>query len=198
MAKCSIEGCEKDAVARGFCQTHYMRWRKHGDATKVSRVALKGKSLRERFDCQAVKKYGCWDWIGHKDKKGYGRILVEGKIQLAHRVSWELANGPVPNGLLVLHRCDNPSCTNPEHLFVGTQKDNIDDMVNKGRDRRGHPILKGIANGATFLSDDDVYAIREWNGSLKEAAAHYRISYGQIWNIRTRRSWKHLPERNTS
>jgi len=76
---------------------------------------------------------GCWGWVGSIDHFGYGQIQHEGKVQPAHRVSWVLARGPIPDGLCVLHRCDNPPCTNPEHLFLGTKKDNMMDAARKGR-----------------------------------------------------------------
>lgn len=197
MAKCSMDGCEKEVVSRGFCGTHYMRWRKHGDAAKVSRVALKGKGLRDRYECQAIKKDGCWDWSGHKDKKGYGRIMVDGKIRLAHRVSWELHERLLKPGEQVLHRCDNPSCTNPEHLFVGSQKDNIRDMWAKGRAKPGKINSVGSANGSSRLTSDDVYAIRASKEPTRYLAAFYGIHPTHVWNIRARRSWKHLPEKET-
>ena len=75
----------------------------------------------------------CWIWTAHKYPKGYGQFGFNGKVTAAHRVSWILHYGPIPEGLLVCHRCDNPSCVNPEHLFLGTAKDNAEDMGRKGR-----------------------------------------------------------------
>ena len=75
----------------------------------------------------------CWEWIAFKNKDGYGLFGYNGKNQKAHRVSWQLHNGPIPDGLCVLHKCDNPSCVNPNHLFLGTNADNIKDRVNKNR-----------------------------------------------------------------
>ena len=72
----------------------------------------------------------CWEWRGLRDKHGYGR---KGPYKTTHRLAWEWANGPVPAGMCVLHRCDNPPCCNPDHLFLGTQADNLADMVAKGR-----------------------------------------------------------------
>ncbi len=78
---------------------------------------------------------GCYLWTGKKNKNGYGRIKVNGKEQAAHRVSYAIANGAIPDGMCVLHRCDTPACVNPEHLFAGTVIDNLRDMHAKGRAR---------------------------------------------------------------
>lgn len=79
----------------------------------------------------------CWPWIGGVDHFGYGRIYDHGTSYQVHRVVYELEHGPIPDGLLVLHRCDNPPCVNPAHLFLGTNQDNVNDMLQKGRERRG-------------------------------------------------------------
>ncbi len=93
---------------------------------------------------------GCWLWTATKTKGGYGCASIEGGRKgiwtTAHRVSWVLFRGLIPKGLYVLHKCDNPSCVNPEHLFLGTQKDNMLDMVGKGRDK--HNPATGKRNGA--------------------------------------------------
>ena len=83
---------------------------------------------------QKVNKTGfCWEWLAGKDKDGYGKIKIRGKTLQAHRVSWGIHNGPIPEGIGVLHRCDNPSCVNPLHLFLGTTLDNMRDRDAKGR-----------------------------------------------------------------
>lgn len=76
---------------------------------------------------------GCWTWQGSRNESGYGVLLVRGRKLVAHRVSWEVIFGPVPDGMLVLHRCDNPPCVRPDHLFIGTHMDNIQDCIAKGR-----------------------------------------------------------------
>jgi hypothetical protein len=83
-----------------------------------------------------VQPSGCWVWRGGKNKNGQGVVRHGGRNQVTSRVAWELAYGSIPTGLWVLHRCDNPSCINPKHLFLGTAQDNVDDMIAKGRQVR--------------------------------------------------------------
>ncbi len=102
-----------------------------------------------RFWAKVKKGQGCWEWQASTNLAGYGVFWVEGKAGLAHRVSWEIANGPVPGELCVLHECDNPPCVNPTHLFIGTRADNYADMVAKGR-RWCKPIKTHCVNGHKF------------------------------------------------
>ena len=92
-------------------------------------------AIQERFDSKYIKdSSGCWLWQACKDRDGYGQLQVAGRSIGAHRVSWELTNGPIPEGLYVCHHCDITNCVNPDHLFIGTNTDNMRDKVNKGRD----------------------------------------------------------------
>jgi len=94
-------------------------------------------SMEERFFAKVHFKPGCWGWLGPKDPNGYGRFSLGSARPsvLAHRVAYEIHNGPIPDGLYVCHHCDNPECTRPGHLFVGTPADNMRDMSAKGRRR---------------------------------------------------------------
>lgn len=128
---------------------------------------------------------GCWEWTASKWKNGYGRMAVNRKIKRAHRVSYEIHRGDVPLGFSVLHRCDNRGCVNPEHLFLGSQADNMADMVAKGRQLRGAEITQAK------LGERDVAAIRASVGIMgKDLAAQYGVSRGQISRIRGHQNWK--------
>jgi hypothetical protein len=101
-------------------------------------------TLEDRFWPNVQKTSGCWNWIGAEQSKGrgYGTIGKDGKTLRAHRVSWEMHNGPIPEGLIVCHKCDNPKCVRPEHLFLGTHSDNVADKVAKGRQSKGPAFAK--------------------------------------------------------
>src|SRR3990167_1210519 len=101
----------------------------------------------------------CWEWKSCKNPEGYGQFTIDGKKVYAHRYSWELHNGTIPDGLWVLHHCDNPACVNPDHLFVGTQTDNMQDMISKGRSE--YLGISGENNHQAHLTTDIVKIIRK-------------------------------------
>lgn len=103
---------------------------------------LKGE---ESFWVKADRTSGCWIWTALKNAKGYGVVNYQYKTQLAHRLAWTLTHGPIPHGLYACHKCDTPACINPDHLFLGTQFDNMRDMAAKGRSRRGRKFPKVAA-----------------------------------------------------
>ena len=128
---CSVENCDRGGpIASDMCVLHRQRMRRIG-TTELPTV-------EERFWSHVVTMpNGCMEWSGRVDRKGYGRVTVNGKHLAAHRFAWELANGPIPDGLHIRHFvCDNPPCCNPEHLLPGTHADNMADMVAKGRGRK--------------------------------------------------------------
>lgn len=136
---------------------------------------------------------GCWLWEGAHRKNEYGTMWNGKAHENSHRLSYRLLVGPIPDGLWVLHRCDNPACINPDHLFVGTQSDNLKDCVRKGRH---HPAsLKGIANHKAKLTEAQVLEIRQIPrvmGALAKAAKIYGVPRERLCAIRNGRGWKHL------
>ena len=125
------------------------------------------------------KTISCWEWQGGKDRDGYGHIRIEGKLWQAHRFS-SLLDGKDPKGYVVMHTCDNPGCVNPAHLSLGTQKDNIKDMIQKGR------YVKPVGR----LTDDEVRAIRNSDESLQKLKAKYNLSTTTLWKVKKRTYYK--------
>ena len=128
----------------------------------------------------------CWNWIGTKIKKGYGRIGINGKLIGTHRFSWELHFDKIPDSLLVCHHCDNPSCVNPKHLFLGTYQDNIKDRDSKNRQ------AKGEKQGNSKLTKKQVKKIRNLKGRLtqRKIAKRFNISKTTVGDIHRNESWK--------
>ena len=135
-----------------------------------------------------VQENGCWRYTGGLNGRGYGNIWDRGRTRSAHVVSYELHVGKVTEGMSVLHTCDNRCCVNPEHLFIGTTQDNIDDMMAKGRDG-----FKGIRNGRGILLEEHVNLIRFYlrNTFLSQGdiARKFGVCRGTISAISTGRNW---------
>ncbi len=130
---------------------------------------------------------GCWEWQGCRTTKGYGWIRRSGtprKMLRTHRAMWEIVFSSIPKGLCVLHRCDNPPCVKPAHLFLGTSKDNMVDKVVKGRS------LKGENHVNSKLTWDQVRSIRADARSCLEVGSEYEISSSQVSNIKRNKQWK--------
>lgn len=135
---------------------------------------------------------GCWDWIGTKDSKGYGKIWVGEKLARSHRVAYTIHVGNIPDGLIVCHHCDNPGCVNPDHLFVGTNADNMKDKTCKGR-ARGQG--KGESHSLAKLTEDDIRSIRKEKASgvrQRVLARKYGVSEQHMSDICKGRYWSHV------
>ena len=130
-------------------------------------------------------------WIGCKIPDGYGMLQVNGKATLAHRISYEIHKGEIPEGMCVLHSCDNPGCVNPEHLHLGTQKDN----ARERSERKRSGDIRGEKNGRSKLTQQQVLEIIEKykSGWIQcDLAQEYGVNQGRISSIVTKRSWKHI------
>ena len=139
------------------------------------------RTLAERFWPKVKKGNGCWEWQGGKIMNGRGELCLNGKHIAAHRLAWELLNGPIKNGLSVCHKCDNGQCVRPDHLFLGTKRDNSHDMLRKGRSKMAKLVPK------------QVVVIRERHRAgetVKELAADYGQSVDLIRRVVRRETWK--------
>lgn len=148
-------------------------------------------TLVERFWTQVDRSGDCWVWIGTRNQKGYGRFKAGNAPIPAHRFSYELSNGKIPEGMLVCHTCDHPWCVNPTHLFLGTNAENMEDMVRKGRKK----IVKGEEAGSSKLTDQDVFDIRAAFATGEGAitlAKKYGLNRQTIYDITSRKTWKHV------
>jgi hypothetical protein len=158
-------------------------------------MATKPTPLAVRFWRMVRKTDGCWLWAGATFFHGYGAISGGRKVGplRAHRVSWEIHFGPIPSGLRVLHHCDTPACVRPDHLFLGTQQDNLSDMAAKHRGRRSG--LPGTTNAQAKLTDEAVREARaaRANGATFDSLAHrYGVSQKAIMNAVNRVTWRHV------
>lgn len=133
---------------------------------------------------------GCSEWQGMRDPNGYGRIGIGQHPVLVHRLSWELAYGPIPEETCVLHRCDNPPCVRPDHLFLGSRADNMRDAVSKGRQIQGERVASAKLTAAHVLEIHRRYAVGDV--TQKRLAAEFGVKPTQIQAIVNGRAWKHL------
>ncbi len=201
----SEDNLDPYALAHGHRQCRVCRNAYHREWQAVRRAAGKPAayikltvgptrhgSLADRLQARTIMQPGCWGWTGSRTPSGYARIGFGRQTYRAHRASWQVHRGPVPAGLCVLHRCDNPICTNPDHLFLGTDLDNIRDRDAKGRQAR----QRGEASGAAKLCEVDVRAIRAALGYRNDTALarRYGVTRSLISSIRHRRAWAHLAE----
>ena len=153
---------------------------------------MKKIPVKDRFwtKVDIIEPNKCWLWKAGKDEEGYGRISVNGKARSAHRTSYELTYGLIELGKLVLHTCDNPSCVNPKHLYLGTDADNTRDKVNKKR----HKWMSGEKNGKSKLTKKLVLELRQKHFSFKistcELARQYNFSQSAIYKAIYKKTWK--------
>ena len=198
--KCTHPNCTNDHLARGFCANHYHQARKSGarwlDGRRGGSEPI-GLAVRlwRKIDKRGPDE--CWPWTARHQIRGYG-ILGRGRrgegFVLAHRAVWELTNGPIPEsdapprGLVVMHICDNRGCCNPAHLRLGTQKENVQDMDNKGR--RKVSVRWGNDHPGATITEDQARAIKaDTKDGPKKTAERHAVPTYIVKNIRYGKSW---------
>lgn len=193
MPNCSVAGCARKYYAKGWCEMHYQRVVKHGtpEGGPTTHAAPEDRFWR------GVEKAGpsdCWLYVRGQNRGPYGRFQSGGKGSPhvgAHRYSYEMHHGPIPEGMFVLHSCDNPRCVNPAHLSVGTPKDNTADMIRKGRARPVAP--KGVNSPNARLNDEAVRIIRA-NPEIsdRELARRFGVATRTVHRVRVGEGWLHV------
>lgn len=155
--------------------------------------------MRKSFEAKTIKSDGCWEWIGTKNNQGYGAIRYNGKMIPAHRASWILHNGSIPDGLYICHKCDIRSCVNISHLFLGTHADNMRDMKEKGRQKS----FKGEAHSNSKLTTEQVIEIKKLlaqnmgikrmkSRAIKNIAKQFNVSSSIVSRIKYGETWFHV------
>lgn len=188
---CSVEGCDGPVYMRGWCCAHYQRWLKRGHFHLPTPV--------ERF-WNRVNKSGpvhpvcgqCWAWTGKPAKSGYGVVGIGKRHVYAHRFSWGLHFGEIPEGLCVLHRCDNRVCVNPDHLFLGTHTDNSNDKMKKGRQPAGEQLRHAILTAEKVKEIRERYKPYDKQNGPQALADEFGVSYYTVIDIARGRNWKHV------
>lgn len=167
------------------------------DPTKKPRVEPRDRNspIEVRFWNRVAKSDGCWLWVGHRPSE-YGRLSHKNEKHRAHRLSYQLNVGPIPDGMVVCHRCDNPPCVNPSHLFLGTSADNSRDMKAKGRWAGGPPSGERAPNSS--LKDAQVMEIKgllrfpHFHGKYSQMARAFGVSQNTIYSIKSGQTWGHI------
>lgn len=196
-------------IPYGYCHCGCGQRTKIAPQTSQRSGAIKGEPNRfiyghqvrpktgatQRFWDRVDTGDGCWEWRGAKNRLGYGMLSgpeFKGGVVRAHRFAYALLIGPIPKGMVICHRCDNPSCCNPDHLFAGSQSDNIHDMWRKGRNRTpyGERASAAVLTEAQVREIRDVYARGAMNGV--EIAACYGIGRSTVYSIINQETWKHV------
>lgn len=150
-------------------------------------VSKRGASVAERLALHSKQVGQCLIWTGAKDGRGYGKINIGKKFMQTHRAAWMCAEGEIPEGQMVMHRCDTPMCINRDHLMLGTHQENMADMTSKNRQRRGEN------HQAAKLTEESVRDIRARVGTTcREIGNEYGVSPMTVSLIRRRRIWTHL------
>lgn len=185
MKTCIVEGCNENHVAFGYCSKHYTRLRRYGDPLFPG---LKGGGKPRKIDFKVDND--CFVITSHRlNEWGYAEIMLQGTTKKIHRHVYEQCFGEIPKGLVIRHKCDNPSCINPEHLEIGTHQDNVNDMISRNRQAKGSKKPK------SKLTEKDVVEIKYLlleGKTNRSIAKKYRIDESIISEIKHNKAWKHV------
>ena len=185
MKICTENDCQGKVIARGLCQKHYMQQRRGGLFEPIYSVD-DGQYLASRI---RIDSNGCWIWQQSK-REGYGRIVRHGRTWQAHVFSYVTHIGEVPLGLQINHKCHVRACVNPEHLYAGSQQQNMQDMKDAGRDN----YLVGEADGNSRINAEVAKQIFSHSGIAREAAEKFGVSVSLVYAIKKKQVWRHLHE----
>ena len=190
---CCIKGCEAAVISNGLCINHHRRNQLYGSPVAFKLVSWRWRRLshEERFWKSVNKTDGCWLWISGLDKDGYGAFRAEHDgttHQRAHRYSYALHKGNIPTLLNVCHTCDVRACVNPEHLFLGTMAENMDDKMAKGR----HRVINGENHYRAVLTEEQARAILLDPRPHTQIANEYNVARTTISSLKARYSWPEL------
>ena len=189
MNTCSANGCDRKKQCKDYCSMHYHRFTTHGDANYKYKPSF--DVLMDKFSNDKEMKNKCWEWHGRLTRSGYGHVFYAGSTKTAHRISYVYFKGEIPNKMNVCHSCDNKKCFNPNHLWLGTTKQNIQDAHNKGL----VGTLKGSKNPMSKLKEHQIIEIRNLiSKGFKntEIAKIYNVIHQTISLIRNNKIWKHV------
>ena len=188
--QCEFEGCNRPNDCRGLCDGHMCQIRKGRSLTPLEKT---DDWLSWRFWRKVLKGPGCWEWQGAKVVAGYGALGFRGVQRKTHRLSWEIHNGPIPDGLWVLHHCDNRGCVNPAHLYAGTPTDNNRDTIKRHRGNRG----RGESAGASKYTRAQALAITTMletgAHSMPSIATAVGVGWGTVQSVWAGKAWAHIP-----
>lgn len=187
---CKIPDCTKVAQRRGWCHMHYCRWRSTGDPLKTKQGAWDETAAERLHRNSEVVPSGCIEWTGGHDKDGYGKFSKKGFPDRAHIAAYVVAYGPVPEGCLVRHTCDNPPCINSAHLIAGTFADNAADRVQRERFNRESQRYNRVRLSMSLARE--IRAKHSQGVSHRALAAEYGVGADQVSRVIHHRNWKEI------
>ena len=192
MNNCSIPECAKPIYRRNTCRMHYARIQRHGSPYVRLKNSVE-KTVEQTLALHVPNRpiSGCWIWLGHRDKRGYGRMYLNRRQGFAHRYIYQHFKGGLRDDQLLRHTCDNPPCVNPDHLIPGTDADNARDMVERGRSARGTKHRAAKLTESQVMEMRRTYAAGE--ASQADLARQYGLTPTPVSQLLRGITWKHLP-----